>query len=254
MVPIRVIRSIKNTMSNLKIQTSQNVALEFEPASAGDRVVATIIDGLIQVAWVLLCLIVGGVWLKIDIGMWGAFLIVGLPYMFYHLLSEIFMNGQTLGKKAMNLRVVKLDGTQPSIGAYIMRWMFRLLDIDLFTGVVALIAVVSSEKGQRVGDIAAGTSVVKLKQPVSLDQLRPVVSKADHTITFHEASNLTDKDINTLKTVLKKWEDFDNYELVEQSTAQLKLVLNIKTELTDIDFIKTLIKDHSHLANLENEL
>ncbi|MFC0185485.1 RDD family protein [Pseudarcicella hirudinis] len=89
-------------MSELKIQTSQNVTLEFTAASVGDRILAHIIDYLIFFAWFLIFLLTLGVLGKdlfnTTIGPVSITLFMILPILFYDLLCEIFMNGQSVGK------------------------------------------------------------------------------------------------------------------------------------------------------------
>jgi uncharacterized RDD family membrane protein YckC len=60
------------------------------------------------------------------------------------------MNGQSLGKKVVAIKVVKLDGTQPGIGSFILRSILRVIDIQLLNGLVALISVAASDKSQRL--------------------------------------------------------------------------------------------------------
>jgi len=60
------------------------------------------------------------------------------------------MNGQSVGKRAMNIRVINLDGTQPTLGAYLMRWLFRLVDTMIFGSVVALVVASANGKGKEL--------------------------------------------------------------------------------------------------------
>jgi uncharacterized RDD family membrane protein YckC len=64
--------------------------------------------------------------------------------------------------------VVKIDGYQAGFGDYLMRWFFRIIDFSSFYGLVGLIAVVSSKKAQRLGDMAAGTAVITLKNKINI--------------------------------------------------------------------------------------
>ncbi len=67
------------------------------------------------------------------------------------------MEGQTPGKKLMKIRVVKIDGYQAGFGDYMIRWVFRLIDVS-FAGVVGLISMIVSKNNQRLGDIASRNS------------------------------------------------------------------------------------------------
>ena len=78
----------------------------------------------------------------------------------YYLLSE-GVTGLTLGKWLMELRVVKLDGKPYDPRAVLMRNIIRIVDALPFLYLVGLISVAVSQKNQRLGDLAAGTLVVR---------------------------------------------------------------------------------------------
>ncbi|MET3128418.1 putative RDD family membrane protein YckC [Arcicella rosea] len=240
-------------MSKIRIQTTQNVALDFTPASVGDRILAHIIDWIIFFAWGTLYLLVfSGLDASFDDNILGIvilFVFLILPIMCYDLLFEVFMNGQSIGKRAMKIRVINLDGTQPTLGAYLMRWLFRLADTMIFGSVVALVVASANGKGQRIGDIAAGTAVVKIKPLVSLEQLRQESIAENYQVMFPEVSILSDQDISTLRAVLKKGEH--NHQLIEEATEKVKEVMGVITDLDDADFLKQVLKDHTYLTTIE---
>ncbi len=237
-------------MSSIQIQTTQNVTLEFTPASIGDRIVATIIDMLVMLAWGLFNGMLSGA-LDLNVGyVWGIAIIM-IPISVYSLVSEIFLNGRTLGKIAMGTRVVRLDGTPPNMGNYLMRWMLRVIDIWLFSGVVAVITAAINGKGQRLGDLAAGTAVVKQRPPVSLQQVTNVKIDENYQVTFSEVTSLTDKEIGVIKAVLRKGIQEQNSEIIWQTADKIKDILGVTSKLDDATFLKTVIKDHTHLMMLE---
>ena len=242
-------------MSQIQIQTTQNVALSFTPASVGDRIIAHFIDWVIFIAWFLIfALVASGVGNSLfdsRIGMVFFFLFMLLPVMLYDLLFEVFMNGQTLGKRAMDIRVLALDGTPPTLGAYIMRWMFRLVDTGIFGSVVALIVAAVNGKGQRLGDIAAGTAVVKLKQTVSLEQLKQEETQDDYVPMFLEASLLSDRDVVTIRAVLKKGRDENNNLLMWEATQKVKEVISVQTDMDNMKFLQQVLQDHTYLMTVE---
>ena len=148
-------------MQSVSIQTAQNVNIRYEAASVGDRIVAFLLDAIIRILYAV------GItqlfnWANLNIST-AVLLIVFLPAILYYLWMEIFFNGQSIGKMTLGMKVVMLDGGQPPIGAYIIRFLLRVVDITLFSGGVAVIVIAISGKGQRLGDIAANTSVVKLQ-------------------------------------------------------------------------------------------
>src|SRR5687767_1400562 len=148
-------------MQTIRVRTTQNVFIEYPLASIGDRVLAYLVDLAFLTSYSI-AVMVSLLALEIEEDGWYLWLfLLTLPWLFYSLLFEIFMNGQTPGKKFLKIQVVKLDGTPPSIGAYLLRWLFAVVDL-LFYGVVAIVVIASGGKGQRLGDVVAGTSVVKL--------------------------------------------------------------------------------------------
>ena len=221
-------------MESIQIETTQNVTLEYTPASVGDRILAYLIDSLIIIAWLIMFIFIG-VGLGINSRSNGApfvvlFVIGFLPLMFYNLVSELLMNGQTVGKKAMSIRVVMVDGSQPTVGAYLIRWIMRLIDIQLMSGVVAIIAIASNNKGQRLGDMAANTTVVKLRPPVGLSQIIPPATATEHRVSFPEVTMLTDRDISVVRAVLNKTTS-ENQELLHQASLKIKQVTGIQSAM-----------------------
>lgn len=243
-------------MSQIQIQTTQNVALSFTAASVGDRILAHFIDWVIFIAWFLIfALLYSGLGssslLSSKIGTFVFFVFMLLPVMLYDLLFEVFMNGQSLGKRAMDVRVLALDGTSPTLGAYIMRWIFRLVDTGILGSMVALIIVAVNGKGQRLGDIAAGTAVVKLKQTISLAQLKQEKIQDDYVPIFLEVSLLSDRDVVTIRAVLKKGRDENNSILVGEAAQKVKEVIGIQSDMGDMEFLKQVLQDHTYLMTVE---
>lgn len=242
-------------MSQIQIQTTQNVALSFTPASVGDRILAHFIDWVIFIAWFLIFALVasglGNSLFDSRIGMVAFVVFMLLPVMLYDLLFEVFMNGQSLGKRAMQIRVMALDGTPPTLGAYLMRWMFRLLDTGIFGSVVALIVSAVNGKGQRIGDIAANTAVVKLKQTVSLAQLKQEKIQVDYLPVFPEASLLSDRDVLTINAVLKKGREENNALIVREATQKVKEVIGVETDMNNMAFLQQVLQDHTYLTTVD---
>lgn len=236
-------------MSTIRVQTTQNVTLEYEVASAGDRVVAAILDNVILIAWVGAVVLLLS-WLGVNdtpmvIGM---VVLAGLPYIFYHLLSEVFMNGQSLGKKACSIKVIRLDGTPPRFGDYLIRWILRIVDTGIMSGLIALIVVLANGKGQRLGDMAAGTAVVSTKSRQAAGALAPTFMEAGYVVVFPEASRLADHDVATIRQLLQKGMANGNFVLLNELATKVKALTGIHTDLPDEAFLRTVLRDHAHLA------
>lgn len=236
-------------LEGISINTTQNVLITYAPAGVGSRLIATLLDSLFKIAFAVLCVLIAslsGLFLNPN----EALLIIlavlfFIPLVFYNLLMEQFFNGQSLGKKIMKIKVVKLDGTQPQFGAYLIRWVLRLIDINLFNGVIALLTVALSEKSQRLGDMAAGTTVISLKQKVNLQNTILYRTTGDYKIVFNEVSKLSDKDVGIIKDVFDHCTRNSDYIGLKQLAAKVKQKMEISTSMPDSQFIKVVLLDYS---------
>lgn len=171
----------------------------FEPASLGQRVLAALVDGAVAGAWLLLMLAFvvpttdGGLAVQV---------IVWLPVLLYHLVCEATLDGRSPGKMALGLRVARLDGAAPSLGQYVIRWLFRLVDVAFSSGGVAVLSVAVTRRAQRLGDLAAGTTVVRRRRRVRLGEVLYPSPGPDHAVRFPAAEHLSDADVRTLRAVL----------------------------------------------------
>ncbi len=239
-------------MAGVNFRTAQNVQIDLNTASLGDRILAYLIDSLIILGYFALVFTVGvsfeGIQNVNNIGIGVVILVLVLPSFLYHLLCEIFFNGQSLGKRQIKIRVVRLDGDQPGIGAYLLRWLLRPIDL-WFYGIVGVLMIALGGKGQRLGDFAAGTTVIKLKNGRDLSSSDLIIKQDDtYQVSFPEAIKLTDEDIQLIKEVLTVFSDTANREPVIKLAEKLKGVLNINTNLPEVRFLYTLVKDYEYLA------
>jgi uncharacterized RDD family membrane protein YckC len=243
-------------MQTIEIQTAQNVNIEYPVASIGDRVVAAIIDQLIMVGY-LIAIIFLYIWLlNLTEGSplhfpVAYFVILFLPLFFYHLLCETFLNGQSFGKKIMKMRVVKLDGSQAGIGSYFLRWILAPIDIYFTYGSVGLITMLINGKGQRLGDLAANTTIVKLKTEAKLDDTILQPTPVNYKVRLPEVSNLSDKDISIVKEVLDlnyKNPDAVMYEKILHKTKEaIEKKIGVSSNLHPLTFLDTVLKDYNYL-------
>jgi len=185
--------------------------------------------------------------LLVDIEEWQ-FIILILPYLFYHFILELMFNGQSFGKMITKIKVIKADGSQAGIGSYFLRWLFGLFEIHMSGGTAAAIAILFNGKGQRLGDMAAGTRVISLKPKTSLTKdtiLAPVTD--DYQPQFVQVKKLSDKDVEIIAKAYKKAISDKNYKLVNQLADKIKATTGIQTEMPNIQFVETVLKDYSKL-------
>ena len=124
---------------------------------------------------------------------------------FYHLAFEVLNNGQSPGKKIMSIKVVTLHGRTPKAQDYFLRWIFRLLEITGCLGVVAILYVSSTEKNQRIGDLLAQTTVVKLRNKQIFD-LKGLIRMGDkkRKIKYPKVVMYNDTDMMLVKDALAR--------------------------------------------------
>ena len=234
-------------MKTIRISTTQNVFIHHPVSSIGDRILAYLIDRLILVAYtvVFVALFLN---LNMDI-FWVWLIVIGTPWLLYHLLFEIFMNGQTPGKHALRIKVVRLDGAPATIGAYLLRWIFSFIDYYILGGAIALVVIAIGGRGQRLGDIVAGTAVVKLVEQKEIDS-REVFVTADkeYIPTFTQVIQLNEKDIELIQRALEVNRDLGNPRPLMAISEKVKSLLGVQTDLPPIKFLYTVIKDFNHLT------
>lgn len=238
-------------MQTISVGTTQNVSIEHPVASVGDRILAYLIDVVVIVAYYILMALWVNLAIQSDGLLWVWIVITIVPVMFYSLASEILMNGQSLGKKAMNIQVVRVDGTEPSVGNYIVRWLFRIIDIQLLSGAVAILTILINGRGQRLGDIAAGTTVIKLipSRRVHADSMF-VTTPDSYSPVFSEAQQLRSQDIEIIQRALAAERDHGNERPVMAIAQKIKALLNIETDMPDAEFLHTVVRDYNHLNAL----
>ncbi len=238
-------------MASIRIQTTQNVAVEYEVASVGDRILATLIDWAVYLAYggILSMIIIQTGW---RVGSISSFLLA-LPVLFYSVLTETLFDGRTLGKHARDLKVLRKNGTAPGFGDYLLRWL--LLPVDLFVfGGVGLLTMLVTANGQRVGDLTAGTVVVKLRARA----LRPSTfaatadSAAAYQVTFPQAGRLSDHDARLIRQLLTEGLRRGDEELLRQTVARVQHLTGIVPDTQSAPgFLNAVLRDHAHLAAQE---
>ncbi|WP_238528024.1 RDD family protein [Aquimarina agarivorans] len=160
------------------------------------------------------------------------------------------LNGQTLGKKIAKVQVVKIDGYRAGFLDYFIRWVMRIVDINLFSGVVALVVIGSSKKHQRLGGIASGTAVITLKNKVTIDHTILQEVEADYEPVYTSVLKLSDNDVRIIKENLitaLKTEDHKTLLIIKEKIIKVIGQTPAK-DITAENFIKRVIKDYNHYS------
>jgi uncharacterized RDD family membrane protein YckC len=234
-------------MQTIRVRTAQNVLIDYPIAGLFDRILAFVLDCLIEFAYLIVvyssAISVGGRSTVILV-------IIYLPIFFYDLLFEIIMNGQSPGKRVQNLKVVRLDGDSPTIGNYLLRWIFRPVDI-LFSGSIAITCILFTKNGQRLGDVISGTTVIKLSNPGKLMGQTIIQDlKQDYQPQFPQVVHLSDKDISLIKEALAVNVQLGITEPMEIISEKIRTLHGIQTNMPVLTFLNTVLKDYHHLTSL----
>jgi uncharacterized RDD family membrane protein YckC len=147
--------------------TPEGVSLSVVLAGAGSRAGAYLIDFAVQVFVIIVSLISLGFFAGTSTSAYvvaGVFAFVVFAMTFgYFVLFETFDSGRSLGKRALGLRVTRLDGSGVTFRASLVRNIMRVLyAIPLFY-LVDGILILATERNQRLGDLLAGTIVVRTR-------------------------------------------------------------------------------------------
>ena len=232
-------------MDNFQIETAQNVGIVQNAAGLGERIIAYLIDGLIMLAYIILVnFLMGGLETSMG-GEWMFIAIVGLPLFLYFLLWEVLWNGKTPGKAALDLRVVKLDGSNPQLSNYLVRWLLRIIDITMTSGSLAVVTILLNGKGQRLGDIAAGTTVISEKMKVNLQNTLLVDLPEGYQPVYPQVTMLSDKDVQEIKNIYQDSLRNGNYKVIFYLSEKVSKLLQVTPREKPVQFIDNVIKDYN---------
>jgi uncharacterized RDD family membrane protein YckC len=245
-------------MNTISIPTTQHIELEYPVAGTGDRLLA----GLIDVSLVVGYVVAWGYLLNEYVSEGGLrqlfteeletfYLFALLPANGYSLVCEILFDGRTLGKWVTNTRSIGLDGTAPTLSAYLLRWLMRIIDIwlsmaVLIPGLVGLVVMAVNRKGQRLGDLVAGTTVIKLKLVTTFGDTIYAETGEGYQLHFPTISSLSDRDVSILKEVLDAGLRHNNPRLLVRLADKVKSVIGIESDLAPQVFLETVLRDYNH--------
>lgn len=147
----------------ISIATPEGVELELELAGAGSRMAAGLIDIAIQGT---LLLALGALTLSSATVGVAVFAVAAFGVIFvYPLFFETLMSGRTPGKRFTGLRVIRMGGRPVGFVASAIRNIVRLADWLPAGYGIGIVAIIASPRDQRLGDLAAGTVVVRERRP-----------------------------------------------------------------------------------------
>jgi len=175
-------------------------------------------------------------------------ILITIAYLSYPFVMEVFNHGQSIGKYIVGIKVTSLDGTTPSIGAYMLRWLFLIIDWGMLG--VGLASIVFTKNSQRLGDLAAGTTVVKLrKHSPSINTYGLNFVDGRYTPTYPEAANLSLQQFNVIVRTLYTQNENRNYNIARLA-EKTEQVLGIKSrEQNNQLFLQKIYNDFQYYAS-----
>ncbi len=241
-------------MSKLHINTTQNINLFFTTATIGERILAYLIDLLIQIAYLIFVAFIllrdffNHYFNNPDVSSSIVLLLISLPIMLYSLICESTMEGQTFGKKLLKIKVVKIDGYQAGFFDYFVRWIFALVDIQIGY-IPGVIAMVSTKNTQRLGDLAAGTAVISEKSKYNINHtiLMEVAESYQPHFNRNQIMLFSDNDIRIIKENFELTKKLKNDILLKKIAEKIYDITKLTYKFeTDKKLIETLLKDFNY--------
>jgi uncharacterized RDD family membrane protein YckC len=261
-------------MPAIQINTPFNLTLDFEVAPLHKRIISYLLDLVILViySWGMkkflydVVEVTPNTFYGVNTG--ADIIAVSIPMLLYPLICELSMHGQSLGKKIVGIRVMSIEGGEPTVSQYLLRWVTRFFEWPLvfgvvlpnfyvvlqlffvgFCGVFVVVIIAISKSNQRLGDIGAGTVVVDTKVKTYLHETIFVdISHKDYIVQFPEVMKLTDRDINTIKSILDVASRKQDYKLATTAADKIKNHLKIQSNLSPFDFLEKVLLDYNYIS------
>ncbi|MDR1544003.1 MAG: RDD family protein [Prevotellaceae bacterium] len=241
------------------INTAQNVNINYNLAETSQRIWAFILDKIILSAYITILLVIMVLIsannqqffnTETNFGIFFTYLLLLiLPYIFYNLLFPYFMQGQTLGKRIVGIRIVKEDGGEAGFGTFFVRWLLNLVDFYLVSTLVGLIVMVCTQKRQRIADLVASTVVINVKK-IKVSQ-RPDFERLaeEYHPTFMQVLLLSDNDVRIIRQSFDRARRNGNAEILQKLREKIETITTeTAPEMSAEQFIDTVLRDYKYFA------
>lgn len=187
---------------HINVHTPENVAFDYQVAGVGSRFIAALADSILLTVAILALFCALGALASVTYraGLSNVVIAVGVLAIFgltwgYYIFFELVWNGQTPGKRWVGLRVIRADGTPITVVDSLIRNLVRVIDFMPLYYAVGLVTMFLDTQSRRLGDLAAGTLVIKEQRHVTLQSIQRQTQLKDMTLpSAPEISRLSDTD------------------------------------------------------------
>ena len=188
----------------ITVPTAEGIELELTLAGLGSRFTAALVDGIIRTAIMFALIFLLGQTGDDGSGLLVAlfFIMIFLVYFGYDVLFEVLASGQTPGKRWSRLRVVRLRGEAVGFTASLIRNVLRIVDFLPGGYIVGIVSMLVTRHNQRVGDLAAGTIVVRDR--LTRAQAPEYASTPAPDVAGWDVSAITDDEMVTVERFLER--------------------------------------------------
>ena len=190
----------------MSIATPEGVELDLVLAGAGSRFIAGLLDALLRGATLLALFVLAAMSGISEVGAvvllsLGSFLVL----FGYDVLFELAAGGRTPGKRWTGLRVVGLDGGPVTVGSSVVRNLLRIVDALPGPYLVGILLVALTRRHQRLGDLVAGTVVIRERRDVRAGPVlgTPVVAEP-HVLDGWDVSAITTEEVAAVRRFLER--------------------------------------------------
>lgn len=241
-------------MAKIEINTTRNVFIAYELAEWKERSLAFLLDRGVSIIVAfftgLLLRNLEGEWVPEWVSRdWILVIWMLVFFVTFSLWTEIIMKGQSPGKKAMGLRVIRIDGKELSLKNHFIRWALRLADVYLSGGLIASVLITTSKWKQRFGDQVAHTVVVNQRSArnFSLADLEHLRGGHEYEAIYPEVIQAGEDLMLSVKYLLERYQSNPNdhhRQLIADTSSAFKKKLGLQTNEHDQAFLKQLLKDY----------
>lgn len=231
-------------MKTINFENPHGVIVQYTIANALQRIAAFLIDAIIYFLAILLIISVIGELLVFEGIVQMIFILI---FFFTPLMVEVWTNGQSVGKIAVGLSVVAINGKHCTMVEYFTRYVLKLIEILLSFGLLPVALIGFSKYGQSLGDKFAGTTViVKRKNPrFTLKEIREIQSAKEYNIEFPMVKRLNEEDVIVLKNILHEHGGKLNHQILEKAASKIKTLLKVEnTTYENKEFLNKVITEY----------